>query len=89
MLINTPKSTELCLMKYLGVTPQESQNIFNVSDHATWGMSMFAERSKSQKRIYYRRATLADSLLTSGSLAHPRVPRPINTVAAGWNGMAF
>lgn len=44
---------------------------------------MFAERSKSQKRIYYRRATLADSLLTSGRLAHPRVPQPINTVAAG------
>lgn len=36
-----------------------------------------------KKKIYDRRATLADSLLTSGSLAHPAVPRPINTVAAG------
>ena len=56
---------------------------FNVPITTTQRMIKLAERSEYGRRIYYAAATLADSLLTSGSLARPTVLWPINIAAAG------
>lgn len=48
--------------------------------HDQEGCVSFQKGVNLKKRIYDRRATLGDSVLT---LAQPAVPQPINTGAAG------
>lgn len=62
---------------------QSAEKQRRLSISTTKRMINLAKRSEYGQRIYYQAATLADSLLTSGSLALPRIPWPINLVAAG------